>query len=650
MSIATELQKLNLTKEQIKTVLETPYNVFADFPALIKKYVDNQPTKTVTDGICDNAVPLPAKMVTVDGNNKQETTKGYQLLNTTDTTTNYIEEGKTFIAKDNGAWNVNSNTDWLWLNVPNLTLKSGKTYTLVRSFDGERNSNFSDGNESGIGLGYNETHKTITMSKDVTITTYQGALVQGDNYFLIYEGEYDSSKTFEKYTGGQASPNINYRSDVEVIDGVNLSNLHSVSTINGGYINKSCGIIGNVEKGKTYILAFKNNTAYTNNLGVRTYINDSYSNEITNNITANSRNIFKFTATQTGELALSSKVPEDVENIFTEISLTKGTSLKPYLPYGHIGLEHGGINKAKLELGIIDKSTGVINYGVDGNVISNKLYRELGNTLYFWNDGTSRVRNIFKYSNKNEFLGYSTASNYTFENNVDYIILDGGISSTDRFSVSDNINQTSYEPYHEPTIYPINLDGNSIVALRTASESKYYIKDKLKIYRNGKIEIDKKISEKVTLDGTQGYVFPNGWFAANVKNNAIENAKLPAEDWTYIGNIMCNRLKTDSQWGIVAANRPGVAIAAESHQVFMKFEDGDNADGKWNTETVNQFFKENETYIIYQLKDPQTIALPPIESIELFEGTNTFKLITNIETNFSVEYVVDKNYLEVKEG
>ena len=37
------------------------------------------------------------------------------------------------------------------------------------------------------------------------------------------------------------------------------------------------------------------------------------------------------------------------------------------------------------------------------------------------------------------------------------------------------------------------------------------------------------------------------------------------------------------------------------------------------------------------------ILLPSIEPIELWEGTNKFELITNLDTTFEIEYVVNKN-------
>lgn len=76
MGISEKLAYLNETKNQIKSALNTPYNVFRDYPTLISKYVKNQP-KSIVEGssaICENAIDLPCN-VTVNGNSYQETTE-----------------------------------------------------------------------------------------------------------------------------------------------------------------------------------------------------------------------------------------------------------------------------------------------------------------------------------------------------------------------------------------------------------------------------------------------------------------------------------------------------------------------------------------------------------------------------------------------
>ena len=47
--------------------------------------------------------------------------------------------------------------------------------------------------------------------------------------------------------------------------------------------------------------------------------------------------------------------------------------------------------------------------------------------------------------------------------------------------------------------------------------------------------------------------------------------------------------------------------------------------------------------VYFRLAEPQTIKLSSISPIELWQGTNIFKLITNLDTDFEVEYVVDKD-------
>ena len=58
-------------------------------------------------------------------------------------------------------------------------------------------------------------------------------------------------------------------------------------------------------------------------------------------------------------------------------------------------------------------------------------------------------------------------------------------------------------------------------------------------------------------------------------------------------------------------------------------------------ETIKAKF--NGGKILYQLATPQIITLPSISPIELWQGTNIFKLITNLDTTFEVEYVVNKD-------
>ena len=153
--------------------------------------------------------------VDVYGNQYQATREGYNLLDTNSATVNYIESGRIFSVKNDGAWTVNEAVSYLKLDVSSIVLKAGNTYTVARNYAGETNSWLSDNaGNNVIGMGYNEDHKTITLSEDKTIEYYEGSLDTRNFYIWLYEGNYDSSKPYEQYG---ASPSPDYPSEIETV-------------------------------------------------------------------------------------------------------------------------------------------------------------------------------------------------------------------------------------------------------------------------------------------------------------------------------------------------------------------------------------------------------------------------------------------------
>ena len=63
----------------------------------------------------------------------------------------------------------------------------------------------------------------------------------------------------------------------------------------------------------------------------------------------------------------------------------------------------------------------------------------------------------------------------------------------------------------------------------------------------------------------------------------------------------------------------------------------------------SKYDEGNPVLVYYKLATPQIITLPSISPIELWQGTNIFKLITNLDTDFEVEYVVDKDSVTKEE-
>ena len=158
---------------------------------------------------------------------------------------------------------------------------------------------------------------------------------------------------------------------------------------------------------------------------------------------------------------------------------------------------------------------------------------------------------------------------------------------------------------------------------------------------------------KVILDGTQSYIFPSGWFSAKINGvylQDIKKAKVPA-NWGIIGNVYCNRLTAISQADIQQRNMSGISIG-ENGDVNLKFDDSDNAQTKWTTETINQFLQENETEIIYELETPtdkgitDTVLIEQLDKLRsmfLYKGINNFIATSEngISANLKVEVYKD---------
>ena len=63
-----------------------------------------------------------------------------------------------------------------------------------------------------------------------------------------------------------------------------------------------------------------------------------------------------------------------------------------------------------------------------------------------------------------------------------------------------------------------------------------------------------------------------------------------------------------------------------------------------------QNHSNNNVEVYYELATPQIITLPSISPIELWQGTNIFSLITNLDTEIELEYptnydIIDEEYI-----
>lgn len=643
---AEKLKYLNETKAEIKNALETPYNVMRDYPELIKKYIDNQPTKVVTDGICGNAVDVPVKAIEINGNIRQETTEGYNLLNvpaeyTMLSTENHKEVPISLKANTKYTIKIGQiNTDNTDVTKVLFRFRYNKAdisnpYAYVKLSDLKLvYTPASDVDAVWIysGNGYNESAKTNTTYKNL----------------MIYEGTDD--KSYEPHTGGIPSPNPDYPQEItNVGEYDNLFDKNNI--ISGSYVSDGNGaFVSNSTSKRTDYIEIQANSYY--------YI---YSDKTSGNWGAWYDKDKKFISgiTLGGQKEGTVNSPANAKYMAFTISyqgnLTDYSNIK--------------INETILKIKQSGKNV------FDNNKISRMASLSYSNGIYSASDNDTATRLTYKiqqYDSNRKFIlsagevrqnidksgiYYFTAQKYTtakylriansgktYEFNLYYPLDDinvgdyytvvlniidttiGASKFKDVMLLKGKITSASYEPYHEPKITSINLQGN---ILSKAGD----VKDILKINRNGEVEIKKNI-EKIVLTGSEKLVEKSSsttrtYWGIDFSNYGIYQY----DDSTKTCDILTTKFKSRPQQGSFLPGQ--VALITGKKNVYFIFEPDTTE------EQARAILTDMPVY--FRLAEPQTIKLSSISPIELWQGTNIFSLVTNLDTDFEVEYVVDKD-------
>jgi hypothetical protein len=656
---AEKLKYLNETKVEIKNALETPYNVMRDYPELIKKYIDNQPTKVVNDGICSNAVDLPVKAVEIEGNSYQETTEGYQLLDTSSYSTE-TKNGVTATRQSDGSIKVTGTaTADAQFDIVSFTPSSqDKIYFLSGCPAGGSistyclNLNVYGVNDVGEGVSFtNKTNLTY-----VRIKVASGVTIHKVFYLMITEGV--EKKTYEPYTGRIPSPSPDYTQKITSVGGYdNLFDKNNI--INGSYVSDGNGsFIGNSTSKRTDYIEIQANSYYyiysdkpSGNWGAwydkdKKFISGitlGGKNEGVVNSPANAKYMV-FTVSYQGNLTDYSKIKinetaikikQSGKNLFDKDS--QDMFLKGLTPdnIGKIVVSPTNTSTSNYLVTIIipclPDSTYIISRYVEGKTYlvyeSSKKDLKVGDNVTFLkkNDNTGIINEKITTGTNAKYLLVKIYNTYATEPNT-YNDL---ISSV---QIEKGSTATPYEPYHEPIITPINLQGNILSKMRD-------VKDILRVNRNGEVEIKKNI-EKIVLTGREKLVQKSSsttrtYWGIDFSNYGIYQYNDP----TKVCDVLTTKFKSRPQQG---AFLPGqVALATNNKNMYFVFEPDTTE------EQARAILKDMPVY--FRLAELQTIKLSSISPIELWQGTNIFKLITNLDTDFEVEYVVDKDSVTKEE-
>lgn len=638
---AEKLKYLNETKAEIKNALETPYNVMRDYPELIKKYIDNQPTKVVTDGICGNAVDVPVKTIETNGNIRQETTEGYNLLNI-ESKFKVTGSERIPISLPAGEYTIKAD---------NIVTDSSSQTSFVTSF---RTSSEAI---ADVRLTLSNHKLKFTLLKPATFAVIysgnsfnesQGVTTTYTN-LMVYEGTGD--KPYEPYTGGIPSPNPDYPQEITNVGGYdNLFDKNNI--ISGSYVSDGNGafVVNSTSKRTDYIEIQANSYYYiysdktSGNWGAwydkdKKFISGitlGGKNEGVVNSPANAK-YMAFTVSYQGNLIDYSKIK------INETTIKIKQSGKNKLDFKKI-LKNANVTYTEQD--------GVFNLANNGNLYSVPYKLNLKpNTTYtiyqnFQEQNSTNVRlTIARGSNYEKVVeSYSTSETesyrkktFTTDESSDYYIR--GDWSLLHFPLIYNepilvegTDDASYEPYHEPIITPINLQGN---ILSKAGD----VKDILKVNRNGEVEIKKNI-EKIVLTGSEKLVEKSSsttrtYWGIDFSNYGIYQYNDP----TKVCDVLTTKFKPRPQQGSFLPGQ--VALITGKKNVYFIFEPDTTE------EQARAILTDMPVY--FRLAEPQTIKLSSISPIELWQGTNIFKLITNLDTDFEVEYVVDKDSVTKEE-
>lgn len=619
-------------------------------------------------------------ILALTGNHKQETTTGKQLfnkygdLNYPDNTS--YANATTLLS--NGTLKSNSNSNSNASKGARLTgLKANTIYTVKGKIKSMTH------NVRIRVMGYSTNWKAIVEPIFTSIGDFKFTFNTSSEYsdfFLSLNGYYNDSTTiteaifdevmvyegtddisYEKYTGGMESPSVKYPSKIEIIDGCNIFD----GEIELGWIDRENGellVDDNKTRSKNFI-PVKPNTEYTftRESGVYRWI-VGYTKEkvgITDGNWSGAKAGLKSTANESIKTLTFTTSPttyyikwydSSCTNLSEKVAITEGTEEKPYLPYNSIGLKFSGKNK----IGINDIEVNNLEIA-DGQEFNQNAFartkfievkKSNNYSLSIFDKINFRTSILHFYDKNKQHISY-IGGNAGFQNfitpeNCSYIRATFAIVNGSTYTnfdengalklLSENIQLeegegTTYEPYHEPQLIPIGLDGNSIAKVNDL------IKDGLSVYyRNGKVILTKKVNRYI-FTGNEGWTKDGNadidvdYFYLLKNNTPIKNA---------ISNTF---IKGDSLKEGIWENSEVFAITINKQQTNIT----SNDDKQTRIEKFKQWLKEQydngtTVYVDYELATSQTIQLPSIEPLSLWKGIVNVELISNLSSNLEVKY------------
>ena len=224
------------------------------------------------------------------------------------------------------------------------------------------------------------------------------------------------------------------------------------------------------------------------------------------------------------------------------------------------------------------------------------------------------------------------------------------VSITYRISILADltVNQENfvYKSY-QGTDYSINLQGNETVALPNG------VKDESTIDKEGNVNLNKKVGKVIYTDSNgfnnNGQTSTIISFICPVVENIPTNYG-QAQDDIFLSNVIGSKYigNGTSFNGVTSSGKIRINIARD----FLNIQEESNS-GYLNAlnELIQSLNEEGKPFTIYYpLAEPQTISLGKLSDLITTEqGSNTFAINGNIDTQISTTYALDlKKYIDNK--
>ena len=339
------------------------------------------------------------------------------MLNPADFNDSLTNNGITFTNNGDGSITINgtsTGTAMLQLDKIKKTLKAGKyTFSLTNGIKDKLYMIWSAPYNSTNTIGTDMLYKEVTFDSDTELAyiyiqipsgyTFNNVVV----YPMIYKGSYDSSKPWEKYTGGQASPNSNYEQPIKSAgDNENIFDDNENNNIwinqNGDKITTEVGsncLKYNCSEGDTFTISAKFDVVNGSSIILIAFY-DKNDNLLARNVALNNE---KLTLTKTAPAQTAYMYAGHFINKPVEIKLEQGNKASGYSSYGM-----GSINQKIQTSNLID------------------IIRTLGTPSNTGYDNTNK--RTFDVTTLIKFL---TANNYYNAGvQIDYSLIDNGIKIT----------------------------------------------------------------------------------------------------------------------------------------------------------------------------------------------------------------------------